>query len=88
MSFDRPRRAATGPPAGTTRRVRTGLLLGAAGLAGGWIWYRNAWITDDPFITFRTVEQLLAGHGLPLSGHALAAVGPLPPWGPEPGPGG
>lgn len=46
----------------------------------GWIWYRNAWITDDPFITFRTVEQLLAGHGLRFNVHERVQAFTHPLW--------
>ena len=45
-------------------------LAGAAGLGVfSWIWFRNAWINDDAFITFRSIEQLLVGNGLQFNPH-------------------
>jgi arabinofuranosyltransferase len=38
-------------------------LLLIAALAFCWLFLRNAWVSDDAKITFRSVEQLHAGHG-------------------------
>jgi arabinofuranosyltransferase len=39
------------------------VLLLIAALAFSWLFFRNAWVSDDAKITFRSVEQLHAGHG-------------------------
>ncbi len=41
-----------------------GLLAGGAGLAFAWVLYRNAWIGDDAYLTFRTIQNFLDGYGL------------------------
>ncbi|RKZ11389.1 hypothetical protein DRQ50_13675, partial [bacterium] len=41
---------------------RLALLVLAALTA--WILLRNAWVVDDAYITFRTVDNFLGGHGL------------------------
>jgi len=30
----------------------------------GYVYLRNAWVGDDAYITFRTIDNLLAGYGL------------------------
>ena len=45
-------------------KIRHAIGWGAILVAFSWIWFRNAWITDDAFITFRSIEQLLVGNGL------------------------
>ncbi|MEO7794579.1 MAG: hypothetical protein ABIV06_07370 [Thermoanaerobaculia bacterium] len=52
-----------------------------AGLAVySWIWFRNAWITDDAFITFRSIEQLLVGNGLQFNPHERVQAFTHPAW--------
>lgn len=29
----------------------------------GWVFYVTAWVTEDAFITFRVIENLLDGYG-------------------------
>ncbi len=45
-----------------------------------WIWLRNAWITDDAFITFRSIEQLLVGNGLRFNPHERVQAFTHPLW--------
>src|SRR5579871_1512612 len=47
-----------------TRRIVTALVvaLGAAALV--YTFYVNAWVVDDAYITFRTVDNFVAGRGL------------------------
>ena len=51
---------------GRARRRPRGLAWAAiAGAAAySWVWVANAFLTDDPYIDFRTIEQLVAGNGL------------------------
>lgn len=55
-----------------------------AGVAGlgvfSWVWFRNAWINDDAFITFRTIEQLLVGNGLQWNPHERVQAFTHPAW--------
>ena len=45
-----------------------------------WVWFRNAWITDDAYITFRTIEQFLAGNGLQFNPHERVQAFTHPAW--------
>ncbi len=49
-------------------------------MAFSWIWWRNAWITDDAFITFRSIEQLLVGNGLQFNPHERVQAFTHPSW--------
>ncbi len=55
--------AAAGPGrgfAGSLERLAVAGLLALIGAA----WYATAWVSDDAFITLRTIDNALAGHGL------------------------
>jgi arabinofuranosyltransferase len=67
----------------STARARRppGWLLPAAGCAlYTVVWYWNAWIEDDPYITFRTIEQLFAGNGLRYNVHERVQAFTHPLW--------
>ncbi len=44
-------------------RARTACVLALAA-ATGWVLYANAWLVDDAYITFRTVDNFVHGRGL------------------------
>ena len=39
------------------------LLAWDVGILGAFMWWRLAWISDDSYLTFRTIEVWFAGHG-------------------------
>ncbi|MBK6531190.1 MAG: hypothetical protein IPN17_09860 [Deltaproteobacteria bacterium] len=55
--------------------LAAGVLLAVAALS-----LKNAWAADDAYITFRSVEQLLAGHGPRWNPHERAQVFTHPLW--------
>ncbi|KAB2966015.1 MAG: hypothetical protein F9K18_06090, partial [Thermoanaerobaculia bacterium] len=65
------------PVGARTKLVAAGVTLVAA---YSWVWYRNAWLTDDAFITFRTIEQFLAGNGLRFNVHERVQSFTHPLW--------
>ncbi len=65
--------------AGRERALRLAVVTALVALYA-WVWWRNAWITDDPFITFRSVEQLLAGHGPRFNPHERVQAFTHPLW--------
>ena len=71
-------------PSGEIATSRGGVAAVAVGLAAlgivGWTWFENAWITDDAFITFRSIEQLLAGNGLRFNVHERVQSFTHPLW--------
>jgi arabinofuranosyltransferase len=44
------------------------------------LWYRHAWVADDAFITFRSVEQLFAGNGPRWNPHERVQAFTHPLW--------
>ena len=44
------------------------------------IFFKNAWVSDDAYITFRIVEQLFAGNGPNWNPHERAMVYTSPAW--------
>ena len=44
------------------------------------IFIRNAWVVDDAYITFRTVDNLINGHGLTWNVHERVQVYTHPMW--------
>jgi arabinofuranosyltransferase len=52
------------PSAPTRRTASLCLAVGAPALALLYVLAANAWIVDDAYITFRSIENLAAGHGL------------------------
>jgi arabinofuranosyltransferase len=50
----------------TSSRSRTlmMILFGASLAAFVWLFVRTAWVVDDAYITFRTIDNFLSGHGL------------------------
>ncbi len=78
-TFDAPHEA---PEAQTSQRlvVLDRALMAAAALAvllGGWL---NRWTSDDAFINFRVVENLLAGNGPVYSAPERVEVATSPLW--------
>ncbi len=74
----RPGAPAAGRPARLGPRTVAGI---GAGLAlYTWVWAGNAFLTDDPYIVFRTIEQLLAGHGLRFNVHERVQAFTDPLW--------
>lgn len=58
----------------------TWLLLIALALAWTIVSWRNAWVCDDAYITFRSVEQLHAGNGPRWNPHARVQAFTHPLW--------
>ncbi|MEM1180152.1 MAG: hypothetical protein AAGM22_17555 [Acidobacteriota bacterium] len=56
------------------------LLPAAALVLWSLVFWRNAWICDDAYITFRCVEQLHAGHGPQWNPHARVQAFTHPLW--------
>ena len=56
----------------TTRKPHLGSLAFAL-LLGlfTFVFVRNAWVVDDAYISFRTVDNFLSGHGLGQNGRVL-----------------
>ena len=65
---------------GRALRIRQSIGWGAVLVTFSWIWFRNAWITDDAFITFRSIEQLLVGNGLRFNFHERVQAFTHPLW--------
>jgi arabinofuranosyltransferase len=61
-------------------RVGTALAVAAVVAGFSWVFYRNAWLGDDDFITFRSVEQLFAGHGPRWNPHERVQAFTHPLW--------
>jgi arabinofuranosyltransferase len=57
-----------------------GLAVIAVAAAFSWVFFRNAWLGDDDFITFRSVEQLFAGHGPRWNPHERVQAFTHPLW--------
>jgi arabinofuranosyltransferase len=55
-------------------------LLLVAALAFSWLFFRNAWVSDDAKITFRSVEQIHAGHGPRWNPHERVQAFTHPFW--------
>jgi arabinofuranosyltransferase len=64
---------------GRPARIGRGLLLLGI-LAFSWLFVRNAWVSDDAKITFRSVEQLHAGHGPRWNPHERVQAFTHPLW--------
>ena len=45
-----------------------------------WLFFRNAWVADDAYITFRSVEQLFAGNGPRWNPHERVQAFTHPLW--------
>lgn len=45
-----------------------------------WVWFEHAWLTDDAYITFRSIEQLLDGNGLRFNVHERVQSFTHPLW--------
>lgn len=54
------------------------LILGLAYFT--FLFLKNAWVSDDAFITFRTIEQFFSGHGLRWNPHERVQAFTHPLW--------
>jgi arabinofuranosyltransferase len=61
-------------------RAWSWLIVAALLAAFSVVFYRNAWLGDDDFITFRSVEQLFAGHGPRWNPHERVQAFTHPLW--------
>jgi arabinofuranosyltransferase len=59
-----PRPSTRAPARAALGRVAPELLLTALAAAGVYVAYVNAWVVDDAYITFRSIENLVGGRGL------------------------
>ena len=56
-------------------------LLFVIGLAlYGFVFFKNAWVSDDAYILFRSLDQLLSGHGPRWNPHERVQVFTCPLW--------
>jgi arabinofuranosyltransferase len=60
-------------------RWRLAALAAVAALLA-WLFFRNGWVADDAYITFRSVEQLFAGNGPRWNPHERVQVFTHPLW--------
>jgi arabinofuranosyltransferase len=64
-----------------SRRIRVSLIVGAVGvLAFSLLFLKNAWVDEDAYITFRSVEQLFAGNGPRWNPHERVQAFTHPLW--------
>ena len=62
----------------TTEARAARLCLALALLALAWAVFASAWLSDDAWITLRSVDNLLAGHGLQEARHVVPEQRPAP----------
>lgn len=62
----------------TTRRAA--LLTGLSAALAVFVFLKNAWVTEDAYIIFRSVEQLFAGHGPVWNPHERVQTFTSPLW--------
>ena len=56
------------------------ILAGAAYTFAIWVFFKNAWVTEDAYIMFRSVEQVFAGNGPVWNPHERVQVFTSPLW--------
>ena len=73
--------AVTVRPSSRTYSTRVPLLLaGSVWLVAIWVFLNNAWVTEDAYILFRSVEQVFAGNGPVWNPHERVQVYTSPLW--------
>lgn len=55
-------------------------LVGVAYALATWVFVKNAWVTEDAYIVFRSVEQVFAGNGAVWNPHERVQVFTSPLW--------
>ena len=64
-----------------SHKNKLGIAFGSAAYALTiWVFYKNAWVTDDAFIIFRSVEQVFAGNGPVWNPHERVQAFTSPLW--------
>ena len=62
-------------------RSKLGIAVASAAYALTiWVFYKNAWVTDDAYIIFRSVEQVFAGNGPTWNPHERVQAFTSPLW--------
>lgn len=68
------------PPVPPPARGMSALLYGLGAVLFAYVFFQNAWVTDDAYITFRSVEQVMAGRGPRWNPHERVQVFTHPLW--------
>ena len=56
------------------------MLVGAAYAFAAWVFLKNAWVVEDAYIIFRSVEQVFAGNGPVWNPHERVQAFTSPLW--------
>jgi arabinofuranosyltransferase len=70
----------TEPTGARPSGARLALVLALLGAAFTYVFLQNAWVADDAYITFRTVDNWIGGHGLTWNVHERVQVYTHPLW--------